>query len=275
MPIDTSRGKKIDPSKFVDRKKENESFEFLQSKFNFLKDHFGFRKGCVHMILGTTGSGKSTLVRSILVEILNSGKRTLIYSCEEDIKDFEINLAYVKEPILTDKLRIFHESDMIERTEGVSNIEDFIKQLHMCIVENEIEILIFDNITTSNFYEQNKKAAETATKLKALCEKTNIPFLIVAHTSASIREGMFFDASCIRGFRTIANTAQYLYCYYRVRDSNGGLESVYNFLCTDKGRRHAKASKSCYRLFFDHETRMFNSDQNVNYELFKKYLRQK
>lgn len=267
------RGRQLDEDKFAERRRANESFEFMESRFAFLADHYGFRKGCFHVLLGTTGSGKSTIMRSLLVEMLEAGKKVLIYSCEEMVEDFETSFSYLSAPVSTKTLRVFHESDMLQRTGGSKNIKKFVDQLEMAIAEFGADILIFDNITTSDYYEQNPNGAETAKRLSMLCTQSKIPFLVVAHTASTVKEGTFFDSSSVRGFRTVTNKAQYVYCYFRLRENLGEHERVASFIYTDKSRNHTEASKACYRISFDPTVRIFSGDHKISYATFKKFFK--
>ena len=269
--IKTSRVVFIDSNKFDARKLANTTHLVHESKFNFLRDHYGLRPCNMHIILGTTGSGKSTLVRSILAELINAKKKVLIYSCEETVEDFETQFSYSKDKQDYKNLLIFHESEMRTRTKTSENVQEFIKQLELSIIEHKPDVFIFDNITTSDYYEQNKNAAKTAQLLQELCLQSKIPFLVVAHTSADVKGPMFFDSSSIRGLRTITNKAQYVYCYYRFRENIDGYSRILNFIYTDKSRMHSEASKSCYKLFFDNEQKLFTSDVKVDFELFNEF----
>jgi KaiC/GvpD/RAD55 family RecA-like ATPase len=60
---------------------------FPSIQFDFLKGHNGFQAGMCHVLVGTTGTGKSTLARSILAQ---QAKETNVfyYSSEETKNEF-------------------------------------------------------------------------------------------------------------------------------------------------------------------------------------------
>lgn len=245
----------------------------MPSKFAFLQDHKGLRPGCIHIILGTTGSGKSTLVTSMLEEMLYAKKRVLFYLTEESTKDVETKLSYGFLDFDQDLFGIFTEVDLLKRCDGKKETRGFISQLEMAIDEMKPDILVFDNFTTSSFGDQNKNSPEVALALKQLVQEKNIPLLLVAHTGSSIKDGMFFDSSCVRGFRTITNIAEYVYCYLRLREEVMGEGRTANFIFTDKSRNHSEASRSTYKLFFDGTKKIFTSDQKASYGDLKKLIK--
>ena len=73
---------------------------YFDTHYNFLKAHNGFRPGCMHMFMGTSHGGKSTLVRSLLTDICLSGKDingepnpVLLWLSEETVLEFLLPLA--------------------------------------------------------------------------------------------------------------------------------------------------------------------------------------
>ena len=71
---------------------ENKKNHF-HSTFNFISSHNGFRKGKLHLILSDTGTGKSTLIRSLMYDVLLSlpeDKKLLLILSEETEMDFEL-----------------------------------------------------------------------------------------------------------------------------------------------------------------------------------------
>jgi len=272
--LDLKKTKTVNPLEFENRKNINETYLFQKSKFKFVNDHFGFRNSKMHIILGTTGSGKTTLLMSLIDEMLVEKKKILFYSCEETVEDFETKFGYSNAQFDEKLLMIFHENKMLSLLNNDTlNINEFEKQLGLAILQNKPDVFIFDNITTSAFYDQNKLASETAKRIKKLCDNSGIPFIVIAHTASSVKEGQFFDSSCIRGFRSITNTAQYVYCYMRLREEFMGRTTIVNCIYTDKSRGHSDASRACYKLSFDAQKKIFTSDQQIEYASFKKYFK--
>ena len=62
------------------------------SRYHFLKDHNGIRRGEVHTLTSPKGSGKSTLVRTIQLDTIRGRKRVLNILSEETVKLYKINI---------------------------------------------------------------------------------------------------------------------------------------------------------------------------------------
>jgi ABC-type proline/glycine betaine transport system ATPase subunit len=62
------------------------------SKLGFLNAHNGLRRGSLHLVLGTTGGGKSTLVRTVLRDIIFNADNQLsvgVWLSEETVEDYK------------------------------------------------------------------------------------------------------------------------------------------------------------------------------------------
>lgn len=238
----------------------------------------GLRPGCIHVILSTTGAGKSTLVMSLIEEMLDAGKSVFLYSSEESVKDIETKLSYLPNLKNESNLRVYHERWLLEvLANNPDDWEGFLQEINLAMIEmtltNKPDVLVLDNLTTSLFYDQNKNATRIASGLKSLAEDKNIPIIVVAHTASGVRQNQLFDSSQVRGFRTITNTAQYVYCLIRLRVDMGGMWREVVVEYTEKSRNHSVASRSCYKLFFNVDTKLFSGDEKINYEVFREFLR--
>jgi len=159
--------------------------------------------------------------------------------------------------------------------ENTDDIAGFLQTLRHEILKAQPDIFIFDNLTTSAFYDMKKNGAELAMGLKDLCSRAmrQIPYIVVAHTASGVRQNDFFDSSNVRGFRTITNVAEYVYCLMRFKIIDVGYSRDITVLYTDKSRLHSEASRAFYRLFYDGQSRLFTGDDRISYETFKQFLR--
>jgi ABC-type Mn2+/Zn2+ transport system ATPase subunit len=138
MTMSISISKQINPENFKQRKEDNETFFYQATSFNFLDDHYGFRPGKVHMFVGPTGGGKSSLVRTILNKMCSSHK-ILCLTTEESVDDLETTMAYAKEKINHDNFFVVEENHILEITKSTKDYVGYVKQLeweleiHICL----------------------------------------------------------------------------------------------------------------------------------------------
>lgn len=269
--MDISLTKQFDPSQNQTLLQDNEKFYFPQTRFNFIQNHNGFRPSCLHVLLGTTGAGKTTLTRTILQDICKD-KKVLWYSTEETHEQFQAQNAY-SGFVDYENIRFFSEHDVIERLNNdTSNLDGFIKQFEWAIAEHAPDIIFFDNITTSVFYDQNPKAKDLTLQLRSLIRRYNFPMFLVAHTGSHIKENQWFSAADIRGVRNIAVTAEYLYCLMRFRAEREGQVKLWSFVHVDKSRLHG-GGKEVYRLAYDQTSRTIISDTQMSYDAFREFVK--
>ena len=264
------QSRKIDTSRTKEFMAANEAQAYPVTRFNFINDHRGMRPGMMHVLMGTTGSGKTTMARAILAD-LSQGCKILYYSSEETAEQFQAQAGYANK-INFENISFVHETDALRECSGKDDIEGFIKFLNWELDATNSDLLFFDNITTSVFYDQNKRAIDCATKLRAVMVQKRIPFFVVAHTGSLVRDGTWFDASNMRGFRSIANTAEYFYCLFRFRAVVGGYTQSASFIHVEKSMMHSNA-KYIYKLFYDSATRDYTSEQPEDYSKCIEYLK--
>lgn len=267
-----SNARSPDPSQTARLVQENETNFFAPSRFNFLNEHKGLRPGLMHILLGTTGSGKTTLARGLLAD-LSQECRVLVYSTEETAEQFQTQAAYASK-VKLENIAFAHEADYFANTSGAHDIDGFIAQLRWSIDIEKPKVLFFDNITTSVFYDQNKQAGYMTSRLRALMVERNIPFFVVAHTGSNVRDNTWFEASQVRGFRNIVNAAEYLYCLFRFRSEIRGYTESASFIYVDKSRMH-EGGKKIYRLGYDSRAKTYTDDRPEDYAKMVKFLRSK
>ena len=180
---------------------KNQLAEYYVGDFNHLSDHKTLRRGKKHLIIGTTGSGKSTLVRAIAFSVARK-KKIMWYSSEEDYEDMKTAISFSGElPESLNNIEFREENGYIEKHKD--DYKSFLNDLIKDFIENGCEVLFFDNLTTSAFYEglgfdDQKKFFMM---LSNIFLKLNKPIYFVAHTNAGTKDlqSELFTANDIRG----------------------------------------------------------------------------
>lgn len=241
-------------------KKQNEVH--FPSTLGFLNAHNGLRRGSMHLILGTTGGGKSTLIRTILRDLVfckESEFHVSLWLSEEEVEAYRTQVAYG----LPSHDRLLNTSAFSELSDDVSE-----KMFFEWIEFNAPDVLIMDNITTSKFY-NDKPVAEQgkfATKLKKMTLKMNMATVVVAHTDARATDSMgrMINLNDIRGSKTIGNLAEFAYILQRFEVGSGFFPSIRVVKHRSQDLVH-----SLYSLQYNNKLRSFSGDCALEFKKFK------
>ncbi len=251
----------------------------FESRFHFMKDNCGLRPGKVHLFLGTTGTGKTTLVRSIEIdsaEMAPIGK----YSSEEDLEDTKYLLS--KRVVHNDVLKniFFLDEKSILKKINSDDLNGFFTYLYNWLIAIKAKAFFFDNLTSS-FYEGKpfKVQIKFYELLRAMIEALNIPCVLVAHTRFGVKDSQseLIMPDDIRGPKHPSNKSEYLYIYQRFKISlqNGG-ERLTAVVRVAKSRLHNNGSE-IYILGFDANKKEYLNDKKINFsefnDIFMKRLR--
>lgn len=248
---------------------EQEEFEKEQNKVHFgsnlgfLNAHNGLRRGSLHLVLGTTGGGKSTLVRTLLRDLIFRPEKEFhvaVWLSEEEVNDYRAQVAYG----MPSHDRLLNTSAFSELgTEHVSELRFF-----EWIEFNQPDVLIFDNITTSKFYNDRSVSdqGKFANKLKQITKKLNMATIVIAHTDAKATDAMgrLININDIRGSKTIANLAEFAYILQRFE-----LEKTFFPTIRTVKSRSQELVHNLYLLNYDKRIRSFSEDKAMDFKQFK------
>jgi ABC-type iron transport system FetAB ATPase subunit len=235
----------------------------FHSKLGFLNAHNGLRRGSLHMVIGTTGGGKSTLTRTLLRDIIfNKDNKCQVglWLSEETLDDYKKQLAYG-----------VPSHERLLSTEAISELEStnvskfsFIEWLEM----TKPDICIFDNITTSKLYMDKRPAeqAELATQIKNITKKLNIAMVLIAHTDANVTDSQrgLINLNQIRGSKSICNLVEFAYILQRFEIGQAYFPTVRVVKSRSQELLH-----SLYHLKYDPRLRAFSGDSALDFEQFK------
>jgi archaellum biogenesis ATPase FlaH len=239
-----------------------------ETGLNFLKTHKGWRNGNIHIYLGTAGSGKSTMLRTIIDDYLEHNPINTIgvWLSEETIGDLKDEMAKLRADIkpLLNHVHVESEMEGMNRGDLLS-----LKERFRTFVNSGIDILLFDNITTSAMYEglQVNVQSQMQGWMKDICLKANIPFVLFAHTSGAITDTITrqIDMNDIRGSKGINSIAQFYYVSQRFEI--GG-----EYFPTLKIRKYRgyDLSDRLFFLTFSKENFIYSKDHKLPWDEFNK-----
>jgi archaellum biogenesis ATPase FlaH len=219
----------------------------------------------MHVILGASHAGKSTMVRSIIIDYIENNCFDTIglWLSEESFEDFNIEMCDVPIQHPDVKNTLFIDSDF-NYDSNLSRQE----ALHSLIETSNCSLLIFDNITTSAFYEGQSFDAQLQFihLLKRLAKKKNIPLIVVAHVRPEVGKyaGKLIDITDIRGNKTAVNLAEFCYVMQQFQID----DQKFNTLRIEKHRGYP-ALRPMWAWEFDREKRINSKYYPIDFALLK------
>jgi GTPase SAR1 family protein len=221
------------------------------------------------MVIGTAGGGKSTLIRTILRDLLFNQKNEK-YSIvsllsEETCQQYKTQLVHGLEPDKRlENCVLMSEIDEIEQ--GSKYFFDNIEMLSP-------DVLIYDNLTTSRFYEGARPSEQVRyfSRIKELTSKINCATIIVAHTAANVSDNQdkLIEPNDIRGNKTVVNMAEFFYVMQRFQDEKGAFFPT----ITVKKHRGQELVHAMYLLQYEKRLRSFIGDHALEFTKFKEYFK--
>ena len=263
-------------SGIFDLLKEREKIHFY-SDFKFLNAHRGHRPGNLHLYLGVAHGGKSTLIRSLILDALKrvgKDKKVLVWLSEETENDFLIEFSMALKgfdqkdaEIIFKKLLIHSELSFSKhfKNETMGTKFNYFKD---AINKPEVDIIFFDNITTSCFYmdQQIETQSFFIKEIKEVIGESRKPLIFVAHTGADVTENShrLINMNDIRGCKSIINVVQYCYILQRFHIN----EFYFPTLRITKHRGQTVDEKMYY-ITFDKEKNLYIEDRHLDFEEMK------
>lgn len=248
----------------------------FKSSFGFLQAHNGIRLGHIHNIIASTGASKSTLTRSIVLELAEQTKVLLIINeetAEQYTTDMNVQLRrkIVKETLsvrseeeiqrILNNIIIIHEiDDNIPTNPGGGGDNNFISFLKRKIATTGAQIVVYDNIT-SGFITRNPVNIqnEISSAMIKLCRETDIALIVVLHTKKDHPPNKMTRSEDVKGLSIFPTNASYVYTI-TMFSSNDKKRPI---LWVTKSREHAYADGKRFELFYDPVSRMYESDKPV------------
>lgn len=235
----------------------------FHSQFGFVNSTNGFRRGNMHLFIAGTGAGKSTLTRSLIRDLLFHKKNDPIiclWLSEETVEEYKTMFALG----VPSHERLLNTNAYSEIDKPQTSEMHFFEWVEMI----NPDVLVYDNITTSKFYEGKRPddQAKFATKIKTLLKKINCAGIIIAHADSqqSQQRGGMLDLNHIRGSKTICNLTEFAY----LSQSFDTPKAKYSTVRIAKSRSQ-QIVHSMYFLNFDKSTNSYISDSAIQFDKFK------
>lgn len=266
MSLEISEGERIS------LKQDLYTPHFENGRFNFLNDHFGLRKQCIHLLMGTSGQGKTTLSRSVIYDVAKNYK-VFNYCSEETLEQTKTMFALrgTENEVLKNIL-FYHESTA--STDSKDNIDEWLRILEVKIMNSKTKIFFFDNITTSKFYDPMKPDVQSKVVdgLMKILKSCDVPGFFVAHTANGVKDDQqaLFSTSDIRGGKAITNRAEFVYAYQKftgAASSSGETSPTYGTIRNLKARNYDVGHT--YLLSYDFNKREYTGDIKIPNTRFK------
>jgi hypothetical protein len=248
------------------------------SRFEFLNSHAGLRSAEVSTIIAPYGGGKSTLVRTIQLELMQQHVTTYTFLSEERVDYYACPLNSAVLKMTKDNEEAAHTylknalfQSQLDLKREKKRLDVFIKDLEDAIITYGVEVVIFDNFTTSFMGRAPiDRQAEAVEQFKELAARYNISFILVVHTmkGTNIYKDIVTGES-VRGNATTTNIGSYNYVlttYFRLKVPR-------SFVTIDKARYHSGANKKVFELEFDSETGLFCNDRASSFDIMQAIVR--
>lgn len=243
---------------------------YLHTNLGFLKEHNGLRPGCLHLVIGTTSGGKSTLVRTMIKDILtnNQSADVLLWLSEESTEEARKEMVSVN----LDDFQARCVTVISEQEYSLSDTSIFRMEMIETIAREKPEVVILDNLTTSNCYNdlRPKQQSEMVAGLKVLAQEHQFALVIIAHTNANVdlNCNRMINMNDIRGNKSVVNLAQYCYIMQSLKLRGDLIGTI-----TISKSREYNIKNHLFRLVFNSSTRLFDSDRAIDFNTYKELFK--
>lgn len=250
----------------IDRVKKFHDQVFYPSRFNFLREICGLRPGCIMGLLGTAGSGKSTVTKSVIADVSESSK-VLIYLTEEEPREYQVGLNKIGANL--DNIVFCSEKKFAANLQSLEQIKIYFSEL---ILSSGANVVFLDNITTSVLYEPLgvRSQGEFVSYLCNLAERNNICIFYIAHTRKEVTDNMgrLIEGEDARGSNQLFQQSQYFFILQNIAINN----DLYPILRIRKHRFH-EITKRFFLLGYKDGAYRF--DKDINFEKISEIFKER
>lgn len=246
---------------------EDSKVKHFFTSFNHLDAHFGIRKGCYSVYMGTTGSGKSSLIKTIGAQASSTPHvKVLFWLSEEKKAKYAKGLDKYCEMagINLSNIAFFEESSI--EPAFIRTHEAFLSYFKEVVCSVGADLVIIDNISTGRFYGPQTSLRDQGRSVqffKQISQDLDIGLITVIHTSSDVsdNQGRLFTTEDVRNLKSISLEASYFYALQKFT-RNG---DIFMFLRTLKYREHDNAAGT-YLLKYDKTISLYTGDHKIEFE---------
>ena len=196
----------------------------------------GFAKGEVSVISGTTGSGKSSFVSNVMLNLVDANRKVLMYSGEMSkyrvidwmflqaagvdyvIKRKDMNYYSVPDKTKVDISKWMGDRLWIYNNDYGNNYRKISCLIRKMVDVVGIELVVIDNLMTLDIHStgrsENEDQKEFLGKLQSLAKQKNIHIMLVAHPKK--HDYGLIRLKHIAGSMNIGNLVDTAICVHRV-----------------------------------------------------------
>ena len=231
---------------------------FASTSLKHLVGLHGWNAGNIHTIMATTGAGKSTYVRTIIVDFLrhNPEKKILVWLSEVSIKDFKTELARLPENIKLENIIAHSEVD--------SPSSSTIQNLKECSVAQDVDLFIYDNLTTSKVYSNDYKTQVSVLhQMKQACAIAEIPFVFIIHTKKGIDKyyHRLLTSDHVQGCSDIAQISEF---FFVIQNVYVGAKIMTHLILEKYRNKHPK--NNIFRLEYNPELGIYDVEDPKSFK---------
>lgn len=245
---------------------------WIKTSYNFLMSHKGFRPGMLHGLLGLTSGGKTTMIRSLVMDFLHfsaEDDQVLLWLSEESRENYKNNISY--SGFSNEEMHKKHKQVQLfsEVDSNKMSPQDKKKVIEDHLTHGNYKLMILDNISTSPLFGGSHKSYEAGVDwLKALAHKTNVAILIVMHTAKNTSQDKLIQPEDARNSGRLPNVCEYFYILqgFTVESQR------HTFLRVAKHRNH-NIVDSLFDLQYSPKHRIFFKDNAKKFSEFKKLFK--
>lgn len=229
----------------------------------------GIRPAELSVIVGPSGNGKSTLCKTISIECSIGLKKCYHLLSEEKTSVYKSAIASALKTACgnnsPDKfLECLSFESMLDWKPEELNIKYFLKYLEKVIDEEDPDMIIFDNFTTSFIGSLNINVqGETIAQLRKIAAFYEVAIICVLHTAKGTDlYKKVLDGEDVRGNASSTNAGGYNYIistYFR----GDTPRAIINL---DKARYHPEANKTFWELLYDKASGVYVGCEKRRYE---------
>ena len=241
----------------------------FRSKLGFLNSTNGLRRGNMHLFIAGSGAGKSTLTRTLIRDLIfhpENNPTIGIWLSEETVREYQAMFSLGA----PSHERLLNTIAFSEQDSAIASEMMFFEWLDM----HSPDVLIYDNITTSKFYEGKRPEhqANFSSKLKGALKKANCAGIIIAHSDSqqTNQRGGLLDMNNIRGAKTIVNLTEFAYLFQTFKTD----KSIHSVLRIAKSRSQ-NIIHDTYIMNYDQRLMSYVSDAPIPFSKLKEIYDQR